>query len=141
MKLKLTLILFLCALLGPCCLKAGAQATTPEEQLKELQKGIDESVEKMADNYKLEDWQIFYVDSIMTHDFLAMNEEFQQLQKTKATNTDLYQQIQDKWMDQMYEAFHKVFDEKQWARYLKNGAEREKKNREKRAAKREKSQQ
>jgi hypothetical protein len=41
----------------------------------------------------------------------------------------------------MYEAFHKVLDEKQWARYLKNGGEREKKNREKRAAKREKSQQ
>ena len=132
MKLKLTLIFVLCALLGPCCLKAGAQATTPEEQLKEIQKGID---------YKLEDWQIFYVDSIMTHDFLAMNEELQQLQKTKATNTELYQQIQDKWMDQMYEAFHKVLDEKQWARYLKNGGEREKKNREKRAAKREKSQQ
>ena len=109
MKLKLTLIFVLCALLGPCCLKAGAQATTPEEQLKEIQKGIDESVEKMADNYKLEDWQIFYVE--------------------------------DKWMDQMYEAFHKVLDEKQWARYLKNGGEREKKNREKRAAKREKSQQ
>ena len=141
MRLKLTLIFVLCAIIGLCGPTVRAQSQDPSEQVRELEKSIEESVEKMASNYKLEDWQVFYVDSIMMHDFLAMNEELQQLQKTKATNTDLYQQIQDKWMDQMYEAFHKVFDEKQWAKYQKSGAEKEKKNREKRAAKREKSQQ
>lgn len=141
MKVKLTFIFTLLAILGLCCANASAQAQSqnPEERLRELEKGIQESVDKFADNYKLEDWQIFYVDSIMMHDFKAMDEELQQLQRTKATNTDLYQQIQDRWMDQMYSAFQKVLNEDQWKRYLKNGADKERKAREKRAAKREKN--
>ena len=143
MKVKLTFIFLLWAILGLCCTSASAQVQSqnPEERIRELEKGIQESVDKFADNYKLEDWQIFYVDSIMMHDFKAMDEELQQLQKTKATNTDLYQQIQDKWTEQMYNAFHKVLNEDQWKRYLKNGAERERKNREKREAKRAKNKQ
>ena len=39
-------------------------------------------------------------------------------------------------MEQIYNAFSKVFDEDQWAKYLKQGAAREKKARDKRAAKR-----
>ena len=52
---------------------------------------------------------------------------------------DLYNQIQDKWMEQMYNAFEVVLDEPQWNRYLKAGAAREKKARDKRAAKRQKN--
>ena len=39
----------------------------------------------------------------------------------------------------MYTAFRKVFNNAQWEKYLKNGAGREKKNRDKRAEKREKN--
>lgn len=143
MKVKLTFIFLLWAFLGLCCTSASAQVQSqnPEDRIRELEKGIQESVDKFADSYKLEDWQVFYVDSIMMHDFKAMDEELQLLQKTKATNTDLYQQIQDKWTEQMFNAFQKVLNEDQWKRYLKNGAERERKNREKREAKRAKNKQ
>ena len=52
------------------------------------------------------------------------------------SNADVYQQVQDKWAEQIYVALQKVLDEKQWAKYLKNGAAREKKSRDKRAEKR-----
>ena len=66
-------------------------------------------------------------------------DELKQLQASKTTNADLYNQIQDKWMEQMYNAFEVVLDEPQWNRYLKAGAAREKKARDKRAAKRQKN--
>ena len=78
------------------------------------------------------------MDSIMRHDYTALRDELKQLQASKVTNTDLYYQIQDKWADQMYNAYQGVLDESQWKRYLKSGAEREKKSRDKRAAKRQK---
>ena len=84
----------------------------------------------------LEDWQTFYVDSILTHDYEGLRAELKSLQAAKMSNTDVYQQVQDKWAEQVYVAIQKVLDEKQWEKYLKAGAAREKKSRDKRAAKR-----
>ncbi len=103
---------------------------------KKFREGIDKLVENYENDLKLEGWQVFYVDSILTHDYTAMNEEMKQMSSAKVENPDLYQVVQDKWMEQIYNSFHKILDEKQWARYLKNGASRDKKNRDKRAAKR-----
>ena len=58
------------------------------------------------------------------------------LQTAKVENTDLYLGVQDKWMEQMYNSLQKVFNEEQWDKYLKAGAARDKKARDKRAAKR-----
>ena len=66
----------------------------------------------------------------------ALRVELKSLQAAKMSNADVYQQVQDKWAEQIYVALQKVLDEKQWAKYLKNGAAREKKARDKRAAKR-----
>ena len=44
--------------------------------------------------------------------------------------------VQDKWMEQMYQSYKKVFTEEQWNKYLKAGAQRDKRNRDKREAKR-----
>ena len=38
-------------------------------------------------------------------------------------------------MEQMYQALRKVFDDKQWTKYLKSGAARDKKMRDKRMKK------
>ena len=56
--------------------------------------------------------------------------------KAKVESSDIYQQIQDKWSEQMYLAIHKILNEQQWEKYLKQGAAREKKARDKRANKR-----
>ena len=97
---------------------------------------IQTEVTKLETSLDLETWQVFYVDSILTHDYQAMRDELMVKSAAKVSNTDIYVQIQDKWMEQIYNAFSKVFDEDQWAKYLKQGAAREKKARDKRAAKR-----
>ena len=134
-KLIISLILaFGMALTG---ISAGiAQNPDQQRQEKEMQQKIDEEVEKYADNLKLADWQVFYVDSILNHDYRAMQAEFIEMNKSKVSNTDYYLMIQDKWMEQIYNSFHKFLDADQWAKYLKTGASKEKKARDKRAAKR-----
>ena len=117
--------------------QAGAQqAQGAEEEIKQMREAIDQTVENYERILELEDWQSFYVDSILTHDYDALRVELKSLQAAKMSNADVYQQVQDKWAEQIYVALQKVLDEKQWAKYLKNGAAREKKARDKLAAKR-----
>ena len=113
------------------------QPQSEEEELKQLREAIDRTVESYENLLHLEDWQTFYVDSILTHDYEALRQELKGLRAAKVSNTDIYTTVQDKWAEQIYNALHKVFDEDQWTKYLKSGAAREKKSRDKRAAKRQ----
>lgn len=111
------------------------QPQTPEEQEKQLMEYIDKEVERLSNSLKLEYWQEFYADSVFVHDYHAMQDELKELQAAKVTNADLYMQVQDKWAENIYNAFHKFLNEDQWKKYLKSGAGREKKARDKRAEK------
>ena len=115
---------------------AFAQNQSPEEEEKQLRKAIDAQIENYTDLLKLEDWQIFYLDSILTNDFSAMMAELKELSQAKVSNQDAYMIVQDKWSEQIYNSLKGVFDDNQWAKYEKSGAARDKKARDKRAAKR-----
>jgi len=118
-------------------LLAGAQQPqNEEEEIKQMREVIDRTVDSYANLLDLEDWQIFYVDSILTHDYEALRLELNQMRSAKMTNTDGYQRVQDKWAEQIYNSVQGVLNEEQWAKYLKAGAARDKKSRDKRAAKR-----
>ena len=117
-------------------LSGAQQPQSEEEAVKQMREAIDQTVENYEKVLGLEDWQTFYVDSILTHDYDALRLELKGLQVAKMSNADVYQQVQDKWAEQIYVAMQKVLDDKQWAKYLKNGAAREKKARDKRASKR-----
>ena len=110
-------------------------------QEQEEQPDIFEQAEMEADRLQrvldLEDWQVFYVDSTLKHDFPAMMAEYDKLRASKVTNTSLYIAIQDKWMDQIDATYKRIFTEKQWAAYLKSGAAKAQKARTKRKAKAE----
>lgn len=105
---------------------------TDEERLYEL---VEEQVEKMTENLSLDPAQEFYVDSIMLHDYTELQAELNAMSKSRVSNADLYVQVQDKWMEKMYREFEKLFTPEQWDKYLKSGALRDKKARDKRAAK------
>ena len=105
---------------------------TDEERLYEL---VEEQVEKMTENLGLDPAQEFYVDSIMLHDYTELQAELNTMSKSRVSNADLYIQVQDKWMEKMYREFEKLFTPEQWDKYLKSGALRDKKARDKRAAK------
>ena len=83
----------------------------------------------------LEDWQVFYVDSTLKHDFPAMMAEYEELRKAKVENNSMYIAINDKWMEQIDVTYKKIFTEEQWAAYLKQGAAKAQKARAKRKAK------
>lgn len=130
MKFFVTLALFLLPL------GVFAQQMSEEEQAKKLAEAIEREVDHHAENLDLEDWQIFYVDSILTANYKGMMDELAVLNKSKVSNADLFVMAQDKWLEKTYVAFEKVLDENQWAKYLKSGAAKDKKARDKRAAKR-----
>lgn len=105
------------------------------------QPDIFEQAEVEADRLQrlldLEDWQTFYVDSILKHDYSAMMAEYQQFQKAKVSNASMYISVQDKWRDKIDESFRKVLNDEQWTKYLKSGAAKAQKARAKRKAKAE----
>ena len=114
------------------CCEANAQQQPKQPDIYEqaemeadrLQRGLD-----------LEDWQVFYVDSTLKHDFPAMMADYDQLRKAKVANSAMYQDVQDKWMDQIDATYKKIFTPEQWAAYLKQGAAKAQKAREKRRLK------
>ena len=134
MKLFRILVLSLVALI-PVAVRAQEQKS-PEQIEKEMYAAIEKEVEKYINTLDLDMAQEFYVDSILTHDYFAMRQEMMEKSIAKVSNNDVYVAIQDKWVEKIYVAFRKVLTDEQWEKYLKNGAAREKKARDKREAKR-----
>lgn len=108
---------------------------TPEQKEKQLMEYIDNEVKRLSDLLDLEYWQEFYVDSTLTHDLKAMQDEVEDLQKAKVGNSDLYVSVQDKWMQQIDDTYKRFFTEEQWKKYWKNSGQRAQKARDKRKAK------
>jgi len=126
--------------LGASALMAQSQNQTPEQQKeKQLLEFVDNEVKRLSDQLGLEYWQEFYVDSTLTHDYRAMQEELEDLQKTKVGNADIYQSVQDKWMQQIDDSYKRFFSEDQWKKYWRAVGQRNQKARDKRKAKAEKA--
>ena len=110
-----------------------------QEQEPEKAPDVYEQAEMEADRLQkvldLEDWQVFYVDSTLKHDFPAMMAEYDRLRASKVSNHMMYQVVHDKWMEQIDATYKKIFSPQQWAAYLKSGAAKAQKDREKRRAK------
>ena len=114
---------------------AGAQNQPPqtaEEKEKQLLEFVDKEVQRLSHLLDLEYWQEFYVDSTLTHDFRAMNEEMESMQKAMVENRDLYVNVQDKWMQAIDDSYKRFFTKEQWAKYWKSGARRAQEARDKR---------
>ena len=109
------------------------------QQQKEDGPDIYEQAEAEADRLqgvlKLEDWQTFYVDSTLKHDYPAMMAEMEDLRAAKITNVDIFQDVQDKWWDRIDASYRSIFTDEQWKAYLKSGAGKAQKMREKRRSK------
>lgn len=104
------------------------------------QPNVDEIIAKQLDNltrtFKLDEVQVFYVDSILQYNFRALNDEFDETRKGGASNAETYQAISDKWMDATDQAFERVFTEEQWKKYMKSTYGKEKMRRDKRMSER-----
>lgn len=114
------------------CIAASAQQQQEAPDIYEQAENEADRLQRILD---LEDWQVFYVDSTLKHDFPAMMADYEELRKAKVANQSMYQDVHDKWMDQIDKTYMKIFTDEQWAKYLKNGAARAQKARAKRKAK------
>ena len=108
------------------------QPQTPEEREKQMLEYVDKEVQRLSTLLNLEYWQEFYVDSTLTHDLKAMTEEMEKLQSAKVENSDLYINVQDKWMQQIDDTYKRLFTADQWAKYWKSGGKRAQDARDKR---------
>ena len=115
------------------CIPA-AQAQEPQ------QPNVDEIIAKQVDNltrtFKLDEVQVFFVDSVLQYNYNAMNDAFVEAKKTGASNADTYQAISDQWMDATDQAFERIFTEEQWKKYMKSAYGKEKQRRDKRISER-----
>ena len=118
-----------------------AQAQSLFAQQKPEEQDIYEQIELEADRLQrvleLEDWQVCYVDATLKHDYPAMQAEVMKLAEAKVANRDMYIMVQDKWMEQIDATYKRIFTPEQWAAYLKQGAGKAQKAREKRRLKSE----
>ena len=130
--IHLALALFLSIFAG---WSQNAQQDPAEQREKQLLESIDKEVERLRNLLDLEYWQEFYVDSTLTHDLHARMDEMLQMQQAKVENTDLYQTISDKWMEQIDRSYKSFFTEEQWNKYWKAGGQRAQKDRDKRKEK------
>ena len=109
-----------------------AQQPTKEPDVAERAEMEADRLQQLLD---LDDWQVFYVDSTLKHDYPALMAEYDQLDASKVHNQSMYQMVYDKWMDQIDRTYKRIFSEEQWTAYLKSGAARAQKAREKRKIK------
>lgn len=115
-------------------------AQNPNEQ---KQPSIPEMAASEADNltklFDLEYYQTYLVDSILQANMEPMMAELDNVKQSGASNQESYMTVSDKWLDKIDSAFQKIFTEEQWKRYMKSNYGKEKKKRDKRIAKRNKS--
>lgn len=100
-------------------LLAMPQASAQNNEQKDVPTMAAEAADYLNKMLNLEDWQVYRIDSTFLYNFAGMTKELDVIRKKGATNSDLYQQVSDKWMDACDTTFHKVLTDEQWTRYLK----------------------
>lgn len=125
------------ALLAVLFVAAATQVKAQEPEKMDIFQQAEAEADRLQRVLDLEDWQVFYVDSTLKHDLPAMMAEYEKLRSAKVTNTSIYYATQDKWMEKIDASYRKIFNESQWAAYLKSGAAKAQKARAKRKAKAE----
>ncbi|MBR3291779.1 MAG: hypothetical protein IKI66_06325 [Bacteroidales bacterium] len=123
-------------LFAAALLLAAPAALAQEPQQPNVDEIIAKQLENLTRTFKLDEVQVFYVDSILQYNFRALNDEFDETRKGGASNAETYQAISDKWMDATDQAFELVFTEEQWKKYMKSTYGKEKTRRDKRMSER-----
>ena len=134
MKLKVLMMAFAAMFM---LLASQGEASAQQQDAPDIYEQAEMEADRLQRVLDLEDWQVFYVDSTLKHDLPAMIAESEQLRAAKVGNGSMYQEVRDKWWDQIDATYKKIFTQEQWAAYLKQGAAKAQKARAKRKAKAE----
>lgn len=118
-----------------CFMAFSMNLSAQQPEQPDMMERIEQEADRLQRVLDLEDWQVFYVDSILKHDYTAMMAEADKLRAAKVANSSLYLEVNDRWMEKIDAAYRKIFTDEQWAAYLKQGAGKAQKARAKRKAK------
>ena len=70
--------------------------------------------------------------TFVAENFIKEKKDWIMKQMAKVENSDLYINVQDKWMERIDATYKRIFNEAQWKKYWRSGAERAQKARDKR---------
>ena len=128
--------MFQILLLAAALLLSVPAAKAQEPQQPDIDQIIANQLDNLTRSFKLDEVQVFFVDSILQYNYRAMNDAFEEARKTGASNADTYQAISDEWMEATDQAFRRFFTEDQWKRYMKSTYGKENQRRAKRMSER-----
>lgn len=129
MKLNFHIILSLLSAVFLWSSVASEAFAQQEEKPLDIYQQAEKEADRLQRILNLDDWQLFYVDSTLKHDYTALMADYEELRKAKVTNSAMYQAVQDKWMEQIDMTYRSLFNDEQWAAYLKSGAKKQQKAR------------
>lgn len=85
---------------------------TPEEY-------AEKQVKTLTTKLELTESQEFYVDSILTTNFVALKKAIEDLQRSGMQDPQTYRKCNEMWQEKTIAAMKKVLDEQQFIKYLK----------------------
>ena len=133
--MKLKVLMMASAAMFMLLASQGEASAQQQQEAPDIYEQAEMEADRLQRVLDLEDWQVFYVDSTLKHDLPAMIAESEQLRAAKVGNVSMYQEVRDKWWDQIDATYKRIFTQEQWAAYLKQGAGKAQKARAKRRAK------
>ena len=133
--MKLKVLMMASAAMFMLLASQGEASAQQQQEAPDIYEQAEMEADRLQRVLDLEDWQVFYVDSTLKHDLPAMIAESEQLRAAKVANVSMYQEVRDKWWDQIDATYKKIFTPEQWAAYLKQGAGKAQKARAKRREK------
>ena len=133
--MKLKVLMMASAAMFMLLASQGEASAQQQQDAPDIYEQAEMEADRLQRVLDLEDWQVFYVDSTLKHDFPAMIAEYDELRAAKVANSSMYQDVRDKWLDQIDATYKRIFTDEQWAAYLKQGAGKAQKARAKRRAK------
>ena len=113
---------------------ASLSAQNTEEKPKTIPEIASERADELMKYLKLEDYQVFQIDSTMAHDMQALQDEMAAMQKAGVSNPDFYGAVIDRWYNATDSTFEHIFTPQQWTRYIKSTYGKAKRQRDKRIA-------
>ena len=133
--MKLKVLMMASAAMFMLLASQGEASAQQQQEAPDIYEQAEMEADRLQRVLDLEDWQVFYVDSTLKHDYSAMQAEVQKFAAAKVSNSDMYVAVQDKWLDKIDSTYKRIFTPEQWAAYLKQGAAKAQKARAKRKAK------
>ena len=78
-----------------------------------------EQANKLETELKLNSTQVFYVDSVLRHNYTELQAEIDKARSRGSQDANTYKTINEKWMHRTFDAFKAILDEQQYIKYLK----------------------